>query len=298
MLGLRFTVGCYQLFGRFLAFPLVIGVVSYFFLTDRKGRAASLDFMERLQRAHPNPEWRPGFAESFRHYREFAMQVADRVELWGGREHAYDFVFHGREHFKALREQGKGAILYGAHLGSFDALRVLSSIDGVKVNVLMYTAHAPKINEVFRKISPDVEMRVISADPNSSRTTFEIKACIDRGEWVAILGDRVEPGDRRRVLTTDFLGSPARFPEAPFLLPVVLGCPALMILALRRGPRTYEVFAESLAENAERAAGAEDRGRRARELCASYAARLEHYCARAPRQWFNFYDFWAQEETK
>ncbi len=27
-------------------------------------------------------------------------------------------------------------------------------------------------------------------------------------------------------------------------------------------------------------------------LVAEYAARLEHFCRRAPLQWFNFYDFW------
>jgi len=27
-------------------------------------------------------------------------------------------------------------------------------------------------------------------------------------------------------------------------------------------------------------------------LTAEYAARLEHFCLRAPLQWFNFYDFW------
>lgn len=292
MLGLRFTVVCYRTFGRFLALPLILGVVGYFFATDRKGRAASRDYMERLRARMPQADFSPGPWESFLHYREFALSIADRVDLWGGRQDAYEFVFHGREHFKALAEQGRGAILYGAHLGSFDALRVLSTLDRVKVNVLMYTDHAPKINEVFRRISPDVEMRVIGADPSSARTTFEIKACVDRGEWVAILGDRVEPGDRHRVVRVPFLGAPARFPESPFLLPGVLGCPAFLILALRRGGRTYEVFAEPLGAEEGSPTDA-SRGERARALCSAYARRLEHYAGRGHRQWFNFYDFWA-----
>ena len=28
-----------------------------------------------------------------------------------------------------------------------------------------------------------------------------------------------------------------------------------------------------------------------------FAARLEHYCKKAPFQWFNFYDFWADVEN-
>jgi predicted LPLAT superfamily acyltransferase len=28
------------------------------------------------------------------------------------------------------------------------------------------------------------------------------------------------------------------------------------------------------------------------EIARDYAARLQHHCARAPLEWFNFYDFW------
>ena len=41
----------------------------------------------------------------------------------------------------------------------------------------------------------------------------------------------------------------------------------------------------SWAEGMERA-GALD------ALARHYASRLEHYCLRAPYQWFNFYEFW------
>ena len=35
-----------------------------------------------------------------------------------------------------------------------------------------------------------------------------------------------------------------------------------------------------------------EREKRARELLEAYARSLEEACCRAPRQWFNFYDFW------
>jgi predicted LPLAT superfamily acyltransferase len=35
-----------------------------------------------------------------------------------------------------------------------------------------------------------------------------------------------------------------------------------------------------------------ERERALREWAQRYAGRLEHYCLRAPHQWFNFYDFW------
>ncbi len=294
MWGLRLTVRSVRTLGRLVSLPLVVGVVAYFFVTDGKGRAASRAFLARVA-AHisPTPSWKPGLWQCFLHYWAFATSIADRVALWGGSAHAFGFRFHGREHFEPHLVEGKGAIVLGAHLGSFDALRVLSSRDRVPVNVLMYTRHAPKINEIFRELSPDAELRVISADPDSARTSFEIKACIDRGELVAILADRVEPGDRGRVCEVELLGGKVALPEGPFLLPLVLGCPAVLVVGLRGKGRHYDIHAEPLAPGGARAPRNE-REARAHAMAQLYARRLEHYCKLAPRQWFNFYDYWGE----
>jgi len=307
MWGLRLTVASVRTFGRFLSLPLVLGVVSYFFVTDTKGRAASRAYLERVHaNTFPEPAWKPGLWQSFLHYREFALSIADRVAMWGGRMDTFQFQFRGREHFKPFLEEGRGMIVLGAHLGSFDSMRALGAKDGVPVNVVMYTRHAPKINEIFREISPDAEVRVISAEPGSARATFEIKACIERGELVAILADRNPPKPSRssdssrqpsRVCHVDFLGGRAALPEAPFQLPVILGCPAVVIVGLRSGSGRYEIHAEPLAAGGERVTGAA-RAKRAGELAERYAQCLERYCVLAPRQWFNFYDFWAEGDQR
>ena len=297
MWGLRFTVRCYRTFGPVLSLPLIYAVVGYFFLTDARGRAASQRYLERVrEHGERNGERvalpsRAGTWQSFLHYREFALSIADRVGLWSGASRDFAFDFSGRDHFDRLHEEGRGAILYGAHLGSFDALRVLSVLDGVAVNVLMYTQHAPMINEIFRELAPEAEVRVIAAADDSARTALRIKACLDRGEHVAILADRVEARDRKRVVPLDFLGLPAVFPEAPFQLPSLLGAPALLVLALRSGPRSYAVRVELLGDEREPVPRGE-RPKRSRALVEAYVRRLEHYCVRWPRQWFNFYDVW------
>jgi predicted LPLAT superfamily acyltransferase len=294
MLGLRFIVAWLRLFGRSFTVPLINAIAAYFFLVDRSGRRASRAYLARLHSrltAKRNPGWKPTAWRSYLQYREFALSIVDRVCMWGGSEARFSFDFHGRQHFEKLSREGRGAIVFGAHLGSFDALRVLSTLDGVTVNVLMYTKHAPMINQIFRELSPDAEVRVISADSGTASTALEIRSCVERGEWVAILGDRIEPNDRGRTCLVDFMGEPALLPESPFALPVLLGCPAILMLALRSGPWRYTVFAEPLADPPARTAPA-DRRELARDIAALYAARLEHYCGKAPEQWFNFFDFW------
>ncbi len=81
----------------------------------------------------------------------------------------------GEEHLDRVAEQGRGAILIGAHLGSFDALRLLAERKRSRVNALMFTANAERINALFRELSPDVDTRVIEVDPASVDSVFAIR---------------------------------------------------------------------------------------------------------------------------
>ena len=119
---------------------------------------------------------------------------------------------------------------------------------------------------------------------------FEVRRCLDRGEIVAILGDRVEPTDRARTSRVRFLDGDVELPQTPFLLAHLLGCPVVLMIALRQAAGHYEVFAERLAERVR--LPRRERDERVRELLQRYAARLEHYCLRSPYQWFNFFDYW------
>ncbi len=109
-------------------------------------------------------------------------------------------------------------------------------------------------------------------------------------ECVAVLADRLRPGGRSRVTWANFLGEPAAFPQGPFLLPMVMNLPVLLALALKTGPRRYEIFLELIAEQG--TVSRRDRDEELRERIEKFAARLEHYTLRTPYQWFNFYDFW------
>jgi predicted LPLAT superfamily acyltransferase len=191
-------------------------------------------------------------------------------------------------------------VLVGAHLGNFDALRALAHRSGVVVNVAMFTRHAARINRLLRELDPTIDVRVLHLDPAAPDLALRLRACIDRGEFVAILGDRVGPGARARVVRVPFFGVEAPFPQGPFLLAGVLACPVLLIVGLRGGRDRYDVFVEPLADAIPQLEGAVPiaprlRTERIRDLVATYARRLEAFCLRAPYQWFNFYDFWGDE---
>lgn len=299
--GIRFTAACYRAVGRRASLPLVYAVVSYFFLTDGPGRRASRAYLRRIyataagRRALPRP---PGLRECYRHYCTFALALVDRLAIWFGRGDEFEFETHGLAYVDQLAEQGRGALLLGAHLGSFDALRLLARRADRVVNVLMFTANAERINRVLRELAPEIEDRVISVDPDSVHSVFAIRERLRRGEHVAILADRIEIGDRDRALPIPLLGGLVELPQAPILLAGLLGCPLVSIVALRAGPGRYRVHLDLLAERVR--LPREDRTAAVAELLTSYAHRLEHHCLAYPYQWFNFFDYWgdAGPETR
>jgi predicted LPLAT superfamily acyltransferase len=296
LLGLRLFIGCYRLFGRPLSAVFVHVIVFYYYLTIRPARRASRAYLRRIA-ARPDgaealgrpPDW----LASFWNFRAFALQIFDRLVLWFGRESDLEFEVIGSAALQRLLRKDRGAIVVGAHLGSFDALRALAEQDGVVVNVLVFTRNAPRINAILEELSPRAGVRVLKSGFGSIDTLLRIRACIARGELVAMLGDRVEPGARARSCRVPLLGDPVELPVAPYLMAGLIGCPLVFMVALRAGPGRYRVFADVLAECVELPHG--ERDKRIRELAAAYAGRLEHYCTLAPYQWFNFFDFWRED---
>ena len=88
----------------------------------------------------------------------------------------------------------------------------------------------------------------------------------------------------------NFLGRRAPFSEGPFLISMSLRLPVILTVALKTGPRHYDVFLESLSggEPVRKA----DRAEVVQGQIELFASHLERYCLSEPLQWFNFYDFW------
>jgi predicted LPLAT superfamily acyltransferase len=293
LLGMRFIVWLYRLLGRRLCGIVILPVVGYIFLTGAQARRASRSYLEQLHRwsggrlpRSRHPTWWDGFL----HFREFGLNILDRVGFWLGDAGRFELIVHGQEHLTRLHRQG--AILVSAHLGSFDALRLYAAQAQVSVTVMMYLEHARMINAIFKRLTPTIDLRMIAPDSSSMGWLFELRKRVRGGEMVGILADRVGPREGRHVSVLPFLGIPAPFPQGPFLLATHLRCPLLLMVALRRDSRRYEIFVEPLGGGAP-AMDAGDGAGQLDGLVERFVRRLEFYCTRAPYQWFNFYDFWA-----
>lgn len=295
--GLRVTKFVYRLCGQQLAALLVAGIALYFFVTDRRGRDASRTYLRRL---YEHPEGAralahsPTILDSYRHYLQFGLAALDRLRFSLGDKAGIDLVVHGEDALARLVERGEGGVLVGAHLGSFDALRALAARAGVVVNIVMSTRHAARIASVLTGVD-DARVRVFDIDFAGPQAVFELRASVARGEFVALLADRVMPGVHARPVRARFLGTVAPFPRGPFMLAATLQCPMILLIGIRRSRCLYEIHVEPLG-------AVEDSSRAGRQAwiaatVAEYASRLERHCLDAPLQWFNFYDFWDERKT-
>ncbi len=290
--ALRFARFLHRALGRRARRLVLWPIAAYFFVSSSDERRASREWLAAVWNAPGGRvalRERPGRIAILRHMHAFAVNIFDRMVMWAGEVDRFAIDHRGGEALLALAREGRGAILLGAHLGSFDMLRLISRQYGLRLNVLMYTDRSELVTSFFASLGGGSLVRVIHLDPSSVQSAFEIKACLERGEFVGILADRVHPGGRERPVETLFVGQRAAFPLSPFLLGVVLGAPMFLSLCTSTGDARYlavtePVFAGGRVPRA-------DREKVAREALETWVRRFEAHCLASPMQWFNWNDF-------
>ncbi len=267
--------------GRGAARLLLYPVTLYFLITARAARRISYQYLKRV-RGGLDHCW-----HVFRHFHCFAATILDRVYLLRGEFERFRITVHGKELLQHQIETGKGSILLGSHLGSFEVLRALGVMQrGFPLKVLMDTVHNQNITRFFDALNPKIAGTVIA--PDRPDTLIRVKESLDNGDFVGMLGDRVFGGDK--TTQCQFLGALATFPAGPILLAAMMRCPVILFFGLYRGGNRYEIYFEHFADVI-----VLERDRRAEETqlwMQRYAERLEHYARLAPYNWFNFYPFW------
>src|SRR5438093_1591915 len=105
--------------GRRAAKLLLYPITLYFVIAARAARRASCEYLKRVQ------EGPAGWSHVFRHFLCFAATILDRVYLLRGEFERFDVTVYGKEILDDQIETGKGSLLLGSHLGSFEVLRAL-----------------------------------------------------------------------------------------------------------------------------------------------------------------------------
>lgn len=298
--GLRTMLFVYRTIGRRGFAMLLDIVVLYFFLTSRQARCASMAF---LRRVHDDPRGakalgvpRLGWRQSYRHFRSFGDAIADKIAAWTGAIDLDDIDYDNLQCFEELRRSGSGGLLIASHLGNMEVCRALGQLSvGLKMNVLVHTKHASHFNRLLQETCPEATVSLIQTTEVGPATAMQLNACVARGEFVVIVGDRTPVTESGRASWAPFFGRPAPFPQGPYILASLFDCPVQLIFCVKHPSGRFRIAFEPFAD-----AITLPRFNRQAELdrlAQRYASRLETFCAKYPYQWFNFFDFWEQSGT-
>ncbi len=282
-------------FGRRVS-RFVLRIAVWPFLADPTTRRESRRYLDRVL-------GRPArLRDVHAHVFTFVATVLDRIYLLQERFDEFTFEASGIETILEPIGRGEGVLAFGAHLGSFEALRMIGHDKGLRVAMIMYEDNARLIGEALAAVAPKAAMLHTIALGRVD-AMLSIRRWLDEGGLAGLLADRSLPvqSQRSKSIALPFLGAPAIFSDGPFRLAAMLRRKVVFMAGLYRGGRTYDLRFVELADFSTLAGpGAGSGAARDAAIRAAlerYVETLETMCREAPFNWFNFFDFWAHAET-
>jgi predicted LPLAT superfamily acyltransferase len=270
--------------GRRLSRVILYAIAAYFFLFAPSARRQSRRYLRLALGREPKP------SDGFRQVLSFATTIHDRLYLINEQYDLFNITSEGEQTMLA-RSNGKGSLLLGAHMGSFEVIHSLSrQHSGLHVAMAMYEENARKISGILAAINPRLEPDIVSLGQLDAM--LNIAERLGHGGYVGVLGDRTLGDEPVQAVTV--LGKTAYLPTGPMRAAAILRCPVFFIAGLYRGKNNYHVVFEPVADFSASTVGS--RNLAVRAAIERYAAVLDKYCRSDPYNWFNFFDFWRSPE--
>lgn len=291
---------------RWILYP----TVAYFLLTTPRGVRASRLCLGRLLGR------RATLRDVARHFFTFATCTQDRIFLLSNRYQSLAIDAYWSPDIPALLTRSPGCLVLVGHMGSREALRfpptppapAPSNLRDGKI--FMHNAHLHggkpwdmavllernverQMTALFERLNPALAATIIDASERGPALVLKLKETLQSGRMVGIGADRARAEER--AIEAIFMGGTVRFPEGPWILAAALGVPVLLSFGLYRGGNRYDVHFELFSERI--MLSKHNRSADLQVQVQRYARRLEHYAASAPYNWFNFYDYWADESS-
>jgi lauroyl/myristoyl acyltransferase len=264
---------------------LLFGWTLFFFVLWRPGRIAVLTNISVIA---PSRFLAIRYARAFRVFYNFAATFTDTMHFNEHRMNV-DWVLEGDEHFQKL-QQASGAIILTAHLGNYDLGSYLFAQTMKRQLVIVRAAEEDPESDAFSK---DHRQRIGESlgkldfnDPTGDNIAIPLLQALQRGELVAIQGDRLLPG--AGPVSASLFDREVQLPAGPFALAMAARAPIFPMFIARVARRSYRVIAGEpiLCERTGR-----DRKRDIERAARSWAPILERIINRYWYQWFTFFGY-------
>lgn len=269
--------------------PVIIAAWALIFLLWGHGRRG---VMLNLKAIKPGSSTLANVFRTYRVFWNFAWTMADNVRFKELRT-IPDWEFQGIESFERLLATPGGAIILTAHMGSYDLGAQLFAETSSRSVVMV---RAPETDPETLAYEQQLHERTagksvtIGFSGNGQALAFDLLAAVQRGEVVAIQGDRVTPGvGSRRV---KLFGKETEIPVGPFALAMASRAPVHPLFVMRIGRRRYRLVTPPPIEVTRRS---RDREHDLNAAVGIWATHLENAIREGWYQWFNFEPYYATE---
>lgn len=264
--------------------PIVMATWSLVFLLWGPGRRG---VMRNLSAILPGSNAFVNFLRTWRVFWNFAWTIADNVRFLETRVPP-DWDFEGTEHFADLEAHEGGAIILTAHMGSYDlGANLFAEISKRAIVMVRAPEQDPETHEHEASLHGRTKAEKLKVDfsTRASDLALDLLHAVQRGEIVAIQGDRVTPGIAS--FPAILFGKQTNLPAGPFALAMAARVPIYPLFIVRRGRRKYRLVVSKPIEVV-RTRNREEAFERA---MSEWTRELERVVRGAWFQWFTFEPF-------
>lgn len=193
----------------------------------------------------------------------------------------------GLEHLDAVMAQGRGAVIFGGHIGNFTIVAQLGAILGYRMAIVAEDIQPEKLYHYVNHMRESLGLEMIRMGSAEVRTIFKY---MREGGALMLAGDRdvTDAG-----VPVPFFGLPADMPAGPVVLAQRLKVPFLPCHTMRRRDNTSVLKIYPPLEL--QRTGDHEADERANLLKAAHL--LEEMIKQAPDQWVVLQRVWDKDYT-
>ena len=283
VLGFRIYVFIIKTFGLYASYFVLLFVALYFIIFSfHSTKSTYYLFRRRLKYSRLSAAF-----QVYRSYFTFGRIQLDRIAIGAGLKGKYTFEFDGIQYIDELLAMEKGGILLTAHIGNFNLAQHFFSDkhDSAVVNLIMTDLEHQEIKNYLESVTGKAAIKTIILKDDLSHI-FLMNEALKNNELLVFAADRYYKN--AKTYKENLLGSPARFPQGPFKIATRNQIPVLFVHIMREREFHYHFYARPYK-------GKPDAPK---ELLKAYLVDLEKMVRKYPHQWYNYYDYWKDFDTR
>lgn len=225
---------------------------------------------------------------TYKNHCAFSQVVIDRFAMYAGKKFKIDI--DGYEKFLNLSKGEDGFIQLSSHIGNYELAGYSLIAEDKRFNALVFGGEKASVMANRSKLFDGNNIRMIPMMPDMSHL-FVINQALSDGEIISMPSDRVFGSQKD--FEIEFMGAPAKFPQGPFALAAMRQVSVLFVSVMKIGAKKYHITINQL-DNPSGGSTKE----RAKKMATDYVSLFEATVRKYPAQWYNYFDFWANDGIK